>query len=311
MDLNIYSQRFPNPGETVTGGVFKQFLGGKGANQAVASVRSGSNTFFIGKVGKDTYGTDMISQLSKEGVNIEYILKDPHESSGVAVILIDKNGENMISVAPGANFKLSPEEIQANSGVIKNAKCVIVQMEIPIESIEKVFQIAAEGDVIKILNPAPLKPIKTSILSNIDVIIPNEGELLQLHSLLKLEELSGDNRDRIIQASTAISKFGIKTIITTLGKNGCLIYDAKEDKITEIPAFSIQAVDTVGAGDCFNGVIASKLCQGENIISSAKYATAAASIAITRRGAQASMPYEKEIEDRYKQYNANYKVLNH
>ena len=132
--------------------------------------------------------------------------------------------------------------------------------------------------------------------------------MLHLHSLLELEELHGENKTRIIQASKNISKYGIKTIITTLGKNGCLIYEATEEKITEIPAFKVQAVDTVGAGDCFNGVIASKLCQGENIITSAIYATAAASIAITRQGAQASMPYKSEIEDRFKQYNTNYKV---
>ena len=311
MDLNIYSQRFPKPGETVTGGIFKQFLGGKGANQAVASVRSGSKTIFIGKVGVDAFGEEMLSQLRKEGVNIEHIIRDPHESSGVAFILIDETGENMISVAPGANFKLTPEEVQANSDFIKNAKCLVVQMEIPIETIEFIFKIAAQGEVIKILNPAPLKPIGLSILSNIDIIIPNEGELLQLHSLLKLEELIGNNKEKIIQASKHISRLGIKTIITTLGKKGCIIYDAEEDISTEVPAFKVEAIDTVGAGDCFNGVVASKLCQGENILTSVKYATAAASIAITRQGAQASMPYLNEIEDRFKQYNANYTVRTH
>jgi ribokinase len=308
MDLNIYSQRFPKPGETVTGGVYKQFLGGKGANQAVGSVRSGSKTFFIGKVGIDAFGNDMISQLENEGVNTEHVIRDPHESSGVAFILIDETGENMISVAPGANFKLTPEEVQANSEVIKNAKCLIVQMEIPIETIEEIFKIAKQGEVIKILNPAPLKPISLSILNNIDIIIPNEGELLQLHSLLKLKELVGNSEDRIIQASKDISRFGIKTIITTLGNKGCILYDAADNRITEVPAFKVQAIDTVGAGDCFNGVVASKLCQGENILTSVKYATAAASIAITRQGAQASMPYLNEIEDRFKQYIDNYSV---
>ncbi len=308
MDLNIYLQRFPKPGETVTGGVYKQFLGGKGANQAVASVRSGSKTNFIGKVGIDAFGNDMISQLENEGVNIEHFIRDPHESSGVAFILIDETGENMISVAPGANFKLTPEEVQANSEFIKNAKCLIVQMEIPIETIEEIFKIAKQGEVIKILNPAPLKPISLSILNNIDIIIPNEGELLQLHSLLKLKELVGNSKDRIIQASKDISRFGIKTIITTLGNKGCILYDAAEDKITEVPAFKVQAIDTVGAGDCFNGVVASKLCQGENILTSVKYATVAASIAITRQGAQASMPYLNEIEDRFKHYIDNYNV---
>jgi len=181
-------------------------------------------------------------------------------------------------------------------------------MEIAIETIEEIFKIAKQGEVIKILNPAPLKPISLSILNNIDIIIPNEGELLQLHSLLKLKELVGNSKDRIIQASKDISMFGIKTIITTLGNKGCILYDAVEDKITEVPAFKGQAIDTVGAGDCFNGVVASKLCQGENILTSVKYATAEASIAITRQGAQASLPYLNEIEDRFKQYIDNYSV---
>ncbi|MFX0074685.1 MAG: ribokinase, partial [Candidatus Hermodarchaeota archaeon] len=305
MDLNIYSKRFPKPGETVTGGVFKQFLGGKGANQAVASVRSGAKTIFIGKIGSDTFGNDMISQLSIEGVNVEHVIRDPNESSGVAFIMLDENGENMISVAPGANFKLSPKEIHANSEIIKNAKCLIVQMEIPIESIETIIDIASQGDVIKILNPAPLKQISISTLSKIDIITPNEGELLHLHSLLNLEEILGDNKEKIIQASKDIAKLGIKTIITTLGKRGCAIYDAVRDKTTEVPAFKVQAIDTVGAGDCFNGVLASKLCQGESILTSVKYATAAASIAITRQGAQTSMPYANEIEERFNQYNSH------
>jgi ribokinase len=308
MDLNIYSQRFPKPGETVTGGVFKQFLGGKGANQAVASVRSGAKTIFIGKIGSDTFGNDMISQLNSEGVNIEHVIRDHNESSGVAFILIDKNGENMISVAPGANFKFTPDEAHANSEIIKNAKCLIVQMEIPIETIEAIFNIASQGEVIKILNPAPMKPIDRSILSKIDIIIPNEGELLQLHSLLNLEEIVGNNNEKIIHASKNISKLGINNVITTLGKRGCVIYDAVKDKITKVPAFKVQAVDTVGAGDCFNGVVASKLCQGEDILTSVKYATAAASIAITRQGAQASMPYLNEIKERFNQYTSHNQI---
>lgn len=308
MDLNIYSQRLPEPGETVTGGTFKQFLGGKGANQAVASVRSGSNTIFIGKVGIDSYGDQMISQLNNEGVDIEHIFRDPYESSGIAFIMIDENGENMISVAPGANLNLTPENVRIYSEVIKNANALIVQMEIPIGSIEEIFKIAVQGKAVKILNPAPLKPISLSILRNIDVIIPNEGELLRLHSLLNLKELVGESKGKVIQASKNISKLGVKTIVTTLGSKGCIIYNAAEDKFTEIPAFKVKPVDTVGAGDCFNGVLASKLNQGEDLITSVKYATVAASIAVTRKGAQKSMPFIDEIEARFKKYRDIYMI---
>jgi len=303
IDLNIYSERFPNPGETVTGGIFKQFLGGKGANQAVASARSGSKTTFIGKIGTDAFGDQMISQLKSEGINIECIIRDSQESSGVAFILIDNTGENMISVAPGANFNLTPDDVKVNNEIIRNANSLVVQMEIPSATIEEIFKMAAQGNCIKILNPAPLKPINHSILSNVDILIPNEGELLRLHSLLNLENLKGEKKERIIQASRDISEFGVNVIITTLGSKGSLIYDAKKDRVTDVPALKVQAVDTVGAGDCFNGVLASMLNQGENLITSVKYASAAASISVTRKGAQASLPYLNEITERFKEYS--------
>ncbi|MFW9770636.1 MAG: ribokinase [Candidatus Thorarchaeota archaeon] len=303
IDLNIYSERLPKPGETVTGGKFKQFLGGKGANQAVASARSGSRTIFIAKIGKDVYGEQMISQLRNEGVDTNYILKDNIESSGIAFIMIDKDGENMISVAPGANTKLLPEDIRKFAELIKNATSLIIQMEISIETIEEVFSIASEGRVIKILNPAPLKPIPIKILKKIDILIPNEGELIRLNALLGFKEPHLKGNKKIVHISRNICSLGVKNVITTLGSKGSLIYLSEKDEYVELPAFKVQAVDTVGAGDCFNGVIASKLNQGEDIITSVKYATAAASIAVTRKGAQESIPYIHEIEERYHNFN--------
>ena len=300
MDLNIYSERLPKPGETVTGGIFKQFLGGKGANQAVASVRAGAKTIFIGKIGNDTFGNEMISRLTDEGIDMSYVIRDPEEKSGVAFIMIDNNGENMISVAPGANARFNPLEIQAKSDIIKKAKVLVVQMELSIETIEEIYRIASQGNVIKILNPAPLKPIPISVLKNIDIIIPNEGELFRLHSLLEFKELSGTQKEKIIQASKDIASLGIKIVITTLGSKGCLIVE--NDEVIEIPAFKVEAIDTVGAGDCFNGVLASKLCQGETLLNAVKNATAAASIAVTRKGAQESMPFIHEIDDQFKKF---------
>ena len=300
MDLNIYSERLPKPGETVTGGIFKQFLGGKGANQAVASVRAGAKTIFISKIGNDFFGDQMVSRLTKEGIDMSYIIKDAQEASGVAFIMIDNNGENMISVAPGANARLNPLEIQAKSDIIKKAKVLVVQMELSIETIEEIYRIASHGNLIKILNPAPLKPIPISVLKNIDIIIPNEGELFRLHSLLEFKELSGTQKEKIIQASKDIASLGIKIVITTLGSKGCLIVE--NDEVIEIPAFKVEAIDTVGAGDCFNGVIASKLCQGETLLNAVKYATAAASIAVTRKGAQESMPFINEIDEQFKKF---------
>jgi ribokinase len=303
MDLNIYSKRFPNPGETVTGGTFKQYLGGKGANQAVAAVRSGAKTIFIGKIGKDSFGDVMVSRLKNEGINIKHIIRDPQEPSGVAFILIDENGENMISVAPGANFKINSEDIRSKSDIIKRAKIIVVQMEISIEIIEEIFSIASTGKAIKILNPAPLKLIPLEILKKVDIIIPNEGELYRLHSLLGFEKLTIKGKQKIIQAVREISSIGTRYIITTLGNKGCLIFNRKKDAFLEIPAPKVKAVDTVGAGDCFIGVLASRLSKGENILTAVKYANVAASIAVTRKGAQESMPFSNEIQDRLNQLN--------
>ncbi len=302
MDLNIYSQRFPNPGETVTGGSYKQFLGGKGANQAVASIRSGAKTIFIGKVGNDTFGDQMVSQLQNEGVNTDFIIRDPLYPSGVAFILIDENGENMISVAPGANFKISKEDINNVKEVIKKAKTIVLQMEVPIEIIQQVLTIASQGKALKILNPAPLKPFPIEIIRNIDIIIPNEGELYKLHSLLSFRKLTGQGKEKILQAAEDISSLGVKFIITTLGKKGCLVFRAEDKESFEILAPKVKAIDTVGAGDCFIGVLASLLSRDEEILTAVKYATIAASIAVTRKGAQDSMPFLKEIQKKYNKF---------
>ncbi|MFX1418968.1 MAG: ribokinase [Promethearchaeota archaeon] len=299
MDLNIYLKRFPNPGETVTGGIFRQFLGGKGANQAVASVRSGAKTIFIGKIGADLFGDQMISRLMGEGIITDFIIRDLETPSGVAFILIDENGENMISVAPGANSKLSEEDLEVKTEIIKNANVIIVQMEIPIETIRKVLNIAAKCDVVTILNPAPLKPIPIDVLENLDVIIPNKGELFRLHSLLGFKDLQKIDRQKIIDASKDLATLGIKYIITTLGNKGCLIFNGKKNSVKEIPALKVNAIDTVGAGDCFIGVFASMLSQGEPILNAVKFATVAASIAVTRKGAQESMPYLNEIKNQF------------
>ncbi|MFX0040035.1 MAG: ribokinase [Candidatus Heimdallarchaeota archaeon] len=299
MDLNIYIKRFPNRGETVTDGIFKQFFGGKGANQAVASIRSGASTIFIVKIGNDLFGDQMVSQLMGEGINMDFIIRDPENPSGVAFILIDENGENMISVAPGANSKLNFEDINNRKEILKNAKVIVVQMEIPIDTIKKIFAIASKGKAIKILNPAPLKSIPIDVFKNVDIIIPNEGELYKLHSLLGLKNITSVGKQKIMQTVRDISSLGVKCIITTLGKKGCLVYLSKENEFFEIQSPIVKAVDTVGAGDCFIGVLAAMLNRGEKILTAVKFATIAASIAVTRKGAQQSMPFLNEILEKY------------
>jgi ribokinase len=306
MDLNIYSKRLPKPGETVTGGMFRQCLGGKGANQAVASARDGSPTIFMGKIGQDNFGDQMLQNFQKEGIDATPVIRAPEAHSGVAFIMIDKKGENMISVAPGANFLLNPKEIRKNSDIIQHATSLIVQMEIPIETIQEIYKVASEGDCIKILNPAPLKPIPEDLFKNIDIIVPNEGELTRLHALLGFKDYSEDkenSNNNITAMSKDIAEVGVRYIITTLGSKGCMIFDGLDDKELKVPAFPVEAVDTVGAGDCFNGVLASQLCKGKTIKRAVLFATCAASIAATRKGPQTSMPTHQEIIARVKEYN--------
>ncbi|MBN1216993.1 MAG: ribokinase [Candidatus Lokiarchaeota archaeon] len=306
MDLNIYSQKLPKPSETVTGGTFKQTLGGKGANQSIASVRSGAKTIFISKIGLDPFGDQMIKNLNDNGVITDFIIRDPINPSGVAFILIDDKGENMISVAPGSNSKLEISEIKKIKNIIKNSSVLIIQMEIPIKTIEIIFKIASKGNTIKILNPAPLRSIPIELFKNIDILVPNEGELFKLHTILGFKKHYKKNSNidfnTIIKTCKDIGELGLKFIIPTLGSKGCILYDVLNKKGTIFPSFNVKAIDTVGAGDCFNGVLASQLYKKKSIIESIKYAISAASIAITRLGAQESIPFLEEIHEKVKEY---------
>ncbi|MHA2246841.1 MAG: ribokinase [Candidatus Hodarchaeales archaeon] len=299
MDLNMYSKRFPTLGETVTGGTFTQSFGGKGANQAVASGRSGSNTVFIGKVGNDTFGTQMLEHLANEGINTSGVIIDPDVASGVAIILIDSKGQNMISVAPGANAKMVQEDLKNVTEIIEKATVVMVQMEIKMEVIREIFNIASKKRVITILNPAPFEEIPLEVLKNIDIITPNENELHQLNLSLGFKDQQEISHENISKVANDLHSCGTNTIVVTLGNKGCFISDKTKEEQYFISAVEVTAIDTVGAGDCFNGVLASGLCKGANLRTAIKYANVAASIAVTRKGAQSSMPFWHEIEKKY------------
>ena len=299
MDLNIYSKRFPTPGETVTGGKYTQSFGGKGANQAVASIRSGSNTIFIGKVGNDTFGTQMLENLATEGINTSGVIIDPDVTSGVAMILIDSQGQNMISVAPGANEKLVQEDLKNAKEIIEGATVVIVQMEIQMEVIREIFDITYKKKAISILNPAPFKEIPLKVLKKIDIITPNENELYQLHRSLGFKEQQKKHHENIPKVAKDLHSCGINTIIVTLGDKGCFVSDRKNGNQFHVSAIEVNAIDAVGAGDCFNGVLASRLCKGDNLERATRYANVAASIAVTRTGAQSSMPFGNEIDKKF------------
>ncbi len=301
VDMNIYSERLPKPGETITGGTFRQFMGGKGANQAVAAARAGASTIFLGKIGIDLFGDEVLKHLEKEHIDINHVERSQTEATGIAFILVDKFGENMISVAPGANATLSMEQVFKNADLIENASVVMTQMEIPLETIETIYSIAEKGNAIKILNPAPLRNVSSEILKRVDIVIPNEGELFNLNAMMNFSDLKPGGIEQVVQASSNIASIGTKYVITTLGSKGSVVYEKKKSKAFQIPALKVKAVDTVGAGDCYNGVLASMLCEGKDLLTAVKYATGAASIAVTRKGAQESMPYKENIETKFRE----------
>ncbi|MFX1284861.1 MAG: ribokinase [Promethearchaeota archaeon] len=298
MDLNIYSKRFPKPGETVTEGTFTQSFGGKGANQAVASIRSGAKTIFIGKLGHDAFGTQMLENLAHEGIDTTHVIIDPKNASGVAFILIDSNGQNMISVAPGANAKLTSSDLKKATDIIQNASVIVVQMEISTKVIREIFHITKKN-TIKILNPAPFKEISMEVLEQVNIITPNENELFQLYSSLGFQGKHEGKNDILLEITNDLHNIGIQTMIVTLGDRGCFVSEKKSGNQYHVPAINVTAVDTVGAGDCFNGVLASRLCQGDTLKTATSYANVSASIAVTRTGAQSSMPFKEEITKRY------------
>jgi ribokinase len=299
MDLNMYSKRFPTPGETITGGKFSQSFGGKGANQAVAAIRSGSKTVFIGKIGIDPFGTQMLENLTKEGIDTQFVIKDPEEASGVAMILIDPEGQNMISVAPGANKNWTSDDLDDAVSLVEYASVVLFQMEISSEIISKIAHIITENEAISILNPAPFKEIPLKTLKNIDILTPNENELFKLYSYLGFTYNSHDFLENLPEIVNDLHIHGINSLVVTLGSKGCYVSDKNTKEQLRIHGIEVDSTDAVGAGDCFNGVLASRICKGDSLINAAKYANVAASIAVTRKGAQTSMPIWKEIKQKF------------
>ena len=287
-DMVIKTDHLPAPGETVLGGSFFMNAGGKGANQAVAAARLNGNVSFIVKVGNDVFGKQAIELFANENINTEYIFIDDKNPSGVALITVDAKGENCIAVAQGANGFLSAEDIQNAAAVLKKADIILVQLEIPIETIEYVTEFAKQNDKQLILNPAPACKLSDELLSRISVITPNEKEAEMLTGI------SINNNDSVKQAAKALSAKGIQTVIITLGKDGALLYQNNEFNL--IPANKVNAVDTTAAGDVFNGALAVALSEHMNLVEAIQFANNAASISVTRLGAQASAPYRNEVE---------------
>jgi len=294
-DLVIRGPRLPAPGETVGGGEFYQAAGGKGANQAVAAARAAlDRVTFLGAVGDDELGHAALNRLRAENLVGDYLRTVAGESSGVALILVDQAGQNLISVAPGANLRLTPQDVDAiPHDVFAAAKVFLTCLETPLVTVAHGLRRAKEARLTTVLNPAPAAPeiLEGDLLSLVDVLTPNEGEA----ALLAAGSAIGESREQsAVRAARWLQQRGCKQVIVTCGAQGCIVVDRE---VTAMAGKSVSAVDTTAAGDAFNGVLAVALSEGRPLREAARWANAAAAISVTRLGAQPSLPTRQEIID--------------
>lgn len=287
MDMVVKTSHIPVPGETVLGGSFFMNPGGKGANQAVAVARLGGEVSFISKVGNDIFGKQSSQLFEEEGISTGYLLSDAGEPSGVALITVDAHGENSIVVASGANANLHPKDLEAALNEIAGAGILLMQLEIPMETVSFAAKYAASLGIKVILNPAPMNTLTPELLQHVFIITPNSKEA---------EMLSGIPVNSIADAraaATLIAGKGVKNVVITMGAQGALILE--DGRFEEVPARPVAAVDTTAAGDVFNGALAVALSEGKALTESVQFACQAAAISVTRLGAQSSIPHRNEL----------------
>lgn len=287
MDLVIKAKAIPKPGETISGGTFYKAYGGKGANQAVTVARLGERCYFVGRVGKDIFGKELKENLIKNSVNIDYLVEDEENPTGVAFIMVDSDGENSIIVAPGANRFLTQDDVERSLPIVSKASILLTQLEIPVETASYTLKLAKDHNITTILNPAPAREIEPDILSLVDIITPNESELKILTGI------EPQDKEDMLKAGKKLLQYGVKTVIVTLGAKGAMIIDNNLE--LHIPAIKVSAVDTTGAGDVFNGALAVRLAHQDPIEKAVRYAVISAGISVTRRGAQTSIPTLEEV----------------
>ncbi len=289
MDLITYTSRIPSIGETILGTSFKMNPGGKGANQAVAAAKLGVGVCMIGKIGKDDFSKELIENLSRNKVVTKNIKKDQSSFSGIASIIVDGSGDNCIIVSPGANMNLLPEDVEESRSAIINSGALLMQLEIPLDTVIKAAEIAHANNVLTVLNPAPAQKLPASLLSNLDVIIPNESEI-QI-----LTDMTVNTLEEVEKASRFLVDLGVRLVVVTLGSRGALL--TSKDQTIFSPAFNVDVVDTVAAGDSFVSSFTYALSINKPLDEALRWGNAAGALATTGYGSQTSLPDIKGIED--------------
>ncbi|NRF91612.1 ribokinase [Paenibacillus frigoriresistens] len=288
MDLVVVAPRIALEGETILGGLFSTMPGGKGANQAVAASRLGAKVHMVGCVGDDGFGQELLAHLNQENIDTEYVSTLAGISSGVAMITVNESGENSIVVSSGANARMTPDHVRRAESVICSSDLLLIQLEIPMETVEEAVSIANRHQVPVILNPAPANQLSEALLKQVDILTPNETE----GKLIITGQADGDaSVEEII--STLINK-GVKRVVMTLGGDGAAY--SEKGTIQHLKAHQMEVVDTTGAGDSFNAGLGVYLAEGGSLEEAVQFAQKAAALSVTKLGAQPAMPSRIEVE---------------
>jgi ribokinase len=287
MDLVVRVPRFPSPGETLTGSELHTIPGGKGANQAAAASRLGSNVSIVGRVGRDGFGDSLIQGLQGFGVGTEHVGRDESAQTGMALITVDGAGQNQIVIVPGANARLDAVHVDATASLIASARILIVQLEIPLATVARALETASRHGVITLLNAAPAKPLPPELLTKTDYLVVNETECSLLSGLEVFDPTSASHAARLLLAQ------GARAVVVTLGAQGAVLVDEQGEAGFEAP--SVSVLDTTAAGDAFIGGFATPLLEAADPRQALHFAICAGSLAVTKMGAQSSLPSASEV----------------
>ncbi len=288
MDLIGRAPIIPAPGETVLGSHFSTAAGGKGANQAVAAARLGAQVTMVGCVGDDDYGRRLLAGLQADGVDTQFVRVDTDAHTGVAIITVDDAGENSIVVISGANWQLTQTDVSVAEAAIAEADMLVLQLESPLEVVVYSTKVAARHGVPVLLNPAPARPLPSSLLARTTYLIPNESEAALL------ADCSVDEMEGVATAANRLRERGVENVVLTMGGRGAYLHSASESLM--VPAFPVQPVDTTAAGDAFVAGLAVAMGQGQSLPEAVRLAAAAGALAATKAGAQPSLPTRAEVQ---------------